>query len=136
MTLEEFLAPYDTEGQALILRVCDLVRQVVPDVQVAPVPGWKLVGFRIPVGKKTAYFGYVAPQPGRVVVGFEYGVLLSDPLQLLTGNGSQVRQIVLPDARALDALPPRALTDFLIQAAAIAGDRIRLRSPRPRSGTS
>lgn len=136
MTLEHFLAPYDSATQALILQVCQQVIDAVPDVRMAPVPGWKLVGFRIPVGKKTAYFGYVAPQPGRVVVGFEYGVLLSDPQQLLSGTGSQVRQLILKDARALDALPARALADFLLQAAAIAGDRMRLRAPSKQTRTA
>ena len=82
---ELFLAAYpdDIRSQADILR--SLVRRAVPGVLERVRPGWRLVGYAIPVGRRSRYFAYVAPEPEHVHIGFEYGVLMADPQRLLEG---------------------------------------------------
>ena len=57
------------------------------------IPGWKVIGYRIPHGKKSIYFCCIAPQKKEndVLLGFEYGVAMRDPKKLLEGKGTQVR---------------------------------------------
>ncbi len=90
---EQFLSAYPEPLQSLAHALREVVKTALPEVQEAVYPGWKLIGYRVPSGKKTAYVGFVAPQPGRVVLGFEHGYLMTDPDGLLTSGGNQVRVV-------------------------------------------
>ena len=114
---EQFLAAYPDELQTLAHALRQVVKTALPEVQEAVYPGWKLIGYRVPRGKKTVYVGFVAPQPGRVVLGFEYGYLLSDPDGLLTSGGNQVRVVAFV---AGDVVRPQLLIPLIQQAAHIA----------------
>jgi hypothetical protein len=116
-TPEQFLASFPPEVQALAERLRALVRQAVPDSVEAVYPGWKLIGYRRPVQGGSVYFGYVAPQIDRAMLGFEYGVLLEDRHGLLEGSGSQVRYV---SARLPGDLRMRALLRLIRQAAEVA----------------
>ncbi|HEX2622869.1 MAG TPA: DUF1801 domain-containing protein [Phototrophicaceae bacterium] len=65
-----------------------LIRDLVPDVEEAGYPGWKLIGYR-----HGQYFGFIAPVPDEIRLGFEHGATLPDPHQVLRGKGKQVRYI-------------------------------------------
>jgi len=123
-SVERFLEDYPAALHETVHRLRRVVKQAVPDAVEAVVPGWKLIGYRVPQGKKTLYFGFIAPQPGQVRLGFEYGVLMQDPAGLLTGSGTQVRQV---DVRPGDALPESDLQPLIREAAQIALSRGGLR---------
>ena len=91
---EEILAGHSTEVLAIAARLRQLIRQVEPDVTEAGYPGWRLIGYR-----HQGYFGFIAPHPDHVRLGFEHGVRLPDPDGLLQGTGKQVRYIRLGRAR-------------------------------------
>jgi len=88
-------------------------------------PGWGLIGYNAP-----AYFAFIAPGRDDVRIGFEWGVMLSDPDRLLEGRGSQVRYVTIRSVRVLQS---RALAELLRSAAAIRpphrapGSRVRSR---------
>lgn len=114
---EQFLASYLEPLQKLAHTLRQVVKIALPEVQEAVYPGWKLIGYRVPNGKKTAYAGFVAPQDGRVVLGFEYGHLMADPDGLLVSGGQQVRVVpFLPG----DDVRPQPLIPLIQEAARIA----------------
>lgn len=114
-SIEEFLLDYPPAWGPVVGRLRALIREVVPEVQEAVVPGWKLIGYRAhaPVssealeltgaasksarasskGSRGRYFCFVAPQASIVRLGFEHGILMRDPHGVLTGTGTQVRQV-------------------------------------------
>lgn len=96
------------------------MEQAVPGLAEAVYPGWRLLGYRVRHNARSHYFGFIAPFPDRVVLGFEYGTQLSDPHGLLTGTGKQVRQIVWLPGAELDAT---ILIPMMLEAALLARHR-------------
>jgi hypothetical protein len=68
-----------------------LVGQTIPDRIEAVRPGWRLIGFDLPVGRRTAFFAWIMPQAVHIHLGFPQGVLLDDPARLLGGVGETKR---------------------------------------------
>lgn len=118
-SVEAFLGAYPEPVRQIAGRLRRLVRETVLDHLEAVYPGWKLVGYRVRSGARSQYFGFIAPMPDRVVLGFEYGVELSDPAGLLEGTGRQVRQVSFTEAARLD----EALLGPLILEAALVAQR-------------
>jgi hypothetical protein len=71
----------------------DLVRSTFPEASEKVYTGWKLIGYRIPVGNKSRYFCCIVPQKKEndVLLGFEYGIAMPDPKHLMEGKGTKVR---------------------------------------------
>lgn len=117
--------------QALAKELRELVRQTLPGVTEAVYPGWKLIGYRMPQTRGSVYVGFVAPLADRVVLGFEWGVLMPDPKGLLTGDGRQVRQIVI---RRMQDIHPAPFATLIKEAARVAAlpkpEKQRLRYER------
>lgn len=84
-----------------------LVREAVPDAWERVRVGWHLIGYDLPLRRYGVYFGYIAPEPVHVHLGFEWGVFMSDPEGLLQGEGvtKQVRWLTFasPQEIARDA---------------------------------
>ena len=118
--MEDFLKEYPFEVQRIAQRVRKLVKATVPDLTEAVYPGWKLIGYRATNGKRSFYFGFILPKEDRVLLGFEYGRLLSDPEGLLGGEGKQVRHISI---RNLKDIRTKAISPLVMEAAVIALER-------------
>src|SRR4051812_27510613 len=95
--LERLLAPLPAQIRALAWAARALVLEAVPTATERVRLGWSLLGFDAP-----RYFACVAPQPDRVRIGFEHGVLLDDPAALLEGDGTQMRWVTVRDAADLE----------------------------------
>jgi hypothetical protein len=84
-----------------------LVREAVPEAWERVRVGWRLIGYDLPLRRYGVYFGYIAPEPEHVHLGFEWGVFMSDPQGLLEGEGvtRQVRWLTFasPDEIAREA---------------------------------
>ena len=117
---EVFLAAYpdDIGSQANILR--SLVRRAVPGVIERVRPGWRLIGYEIPVGRRPRYFAYVAPEPKHVHIGFEYGVLMADPHRLLEGAHLRLRKVRFLTFRPGQPIPATEVVELTREAARIA----------------
>lgn len=101
MTPEEFLRTQPPLLQELANYLRALVKETVPDVDESVNAGWGLLAYRVAVGKKSAYWGYIGVDGDHAHLGFEYGVLLNDPKKLLEGKGTQVRYLTIRHPREI-----------------------------------
>jgi hypothetical protein len=121
-TPEQFLAAFPPDIRELANQLRQLIKQTIPNIIEAVYPGWKLIGYREQDGRRSRYFCFVAPFEDRVMLGFEYGVLMADTTGLLEGDGKQVRYVTLRN----DAnLRPHELSALIAEAAMVAATRAR-----------
>jgi hypothetical protein len=118
-TPELLLAPYPDEIRATAEALCAVVRRAIPDAIERVRPGWGLIGYDVPVGRRTAYFAFVWPEWEHAHLGFEHGVLLADPDGRLQGAGvtKQVRWVTFTRPEQIDEA---ALVPFVRGAARVA----------------
>lgn len=57
---ELFLAGYSDGIRATADRLRAIVRRAAPEVVERVRPGWRLIGYDLPVGRRTVYFAFVA----------------------------------------------------------------------------
>jgi hypothetical protein len=90
---EALLADYadDVMAQAEILRA--VMRRAVPDAIERVRAGWRLIGYEVPIGRRSRYFAYIAPEPIHVHLGFAYGAWMSDPDRSLEGAHLRLRKV-------------------------------------------
>ncbi len=84
---EALIAPYPPKHQEIANALRRLVMRAVPTAIERVRPGWGLIGYDIPVGRKTRYFAFIWLQIEHVHIGFEHGVLMDDPNRVLQGAG-------------------------------------------------
>jgi hypothetical protein len=115
---EALLAAYPPGHQDVANALRRLVKRAVPNAIERVRPGWGLIGYDVPAGRRTRYFAFIWPEPDHVHLGFEHGVLMDDPHGLLQGAGvtKQVRWLTL--TRVVD-IPPTA-GELVRQAARVA----------------
>jgi hypothetical protein len=113
--------------QAIAQRLRAIVTATVPDAVERVRPGWRLIGYDLPIGRKLVYFAYVAPEIEHVHLGFEHGWAMRDPDRLLHGEGitKQVRWLTF---RAGDRIPRERCRELILEGARVAamtrGERI------------
>jgi hypothetical protein len=115
---EVFLAPYPDQIRDAAERLRAIVKRTVPDAIEAVRPGWHLIGYTVPAGRRTAYFAFVAPEPIHVHLGFEYGMLIDDPDGEL--RGTHLRQVRFFTFHHPDEVRERQLGRFIRDAARLA----------------
>jgi hypothetical protein len=89
----EFLKDYPENLREIAEDLRDLVRSTFPSVSEKVSTGWKVLTYRLSHGKKGIYFCCIAPQKKEndVLLGFQYGIAMRDPKNLMEGKGTQVR---------------------------------------------
>jgi hypothetical protein len=94
---EALLAAYPPVHQDVANALRRLVKHAVPDAIERVRPGWGLIGYDVPFGRRTRYFAFIWPEPEHVHLGFEHGVLMDDPQGVLLGEGitKKVRWLTL-----------------------------------------
>lgn len=96
-----------------------VVRRALPDTIERVRPGWRLIGYDIPISsRRTKYAAFVAPEPTHVHLGFKHGILMGDPGHLLHGDGitKQVRWVTLTPETLL---PEERLAELVQEAARV-----------------
>jgi hypothetical protein len=101
-------------------RLCAVVRRAVPDAIERVRPGWRLIGYDVPFGRRTRYFAFVAPEVEHVHLGFEYGVWMADPHRLLRGAHLDLRKVRYLTCQPGDPIPERELVEYAREAARLA----------------
>ena len=95
-------------------------------------PGWRLIGYDLPVGRRSVYFAFVAPEPIHVHLGFEHGIFMADPDRRLEGAHLKLKKVRFTTFRPDDVIPEDAMVDLTREAARIAAmsreERLALRS--------
>ena len=84
--VEAFLEPYPPATRRIAERLRDVVIEAVPEAIERVRPGWRLIGFDLPIGAGLRYFAFVAPEREHVHLGFEYGFVMDDPDDVLGGR--------------------------------------------------
>jgi hypothetical protein len=117
-----FLAGYPERIVAIGQQLRRLVLQTAPGAQERLRSGWALIGYDIPLGKKTRYFAWIAPERRHIHLGFEYGAWMSDPDRVLEGAHlklRKVRYLTFEPGEKLDVRSLRALVREGIRSAAL-----------------
>lgn len=78
-----------------------------------------MIGYDLPVGRRTAFFAWVGPEAGHVHLGFPQGVFLADPAGVLDGRGVTKRARWFT-VRAGEPIPTALYAGFVRDAARIA----------------
>jgi hypothetical protein len=117
---ELLLDGYPSGIQAAAERLRAVVMEAVPDAIERVRTGWRLIGYDIPVGKRTRYFAFVAPEVEHVHLGFEYGVWMTDPDRLLRGAHLNLRKVRFVTYQPGDSIPESALVELTRDAARLA----------------
>jgi len=126
--VEQFLASFPIEMVTIAGGLRALVLRAVPEAIERLRPGWRLIGYDVPLGRRKRYFAYIAPEPVHVHLGFEFGAWLDDPHRLLEGAHLELRRVRYLTYRAGDRLPEGSVIDELVRQAA----RVALLSPPER----
>jgi len=117
---EVFLSDYPPDIQALANAFRDLVVKAVPDAIERVRIGWRLIGYDVPAGRRTRYFAFVVPEPAHVHLGFEYGIWMSDPEQLLHGAELKLRKVRFFTFEPGDPVPEEVIVGYIEEAAGLA----------------
>ena len=117
---ELFLEGYSPGIRAAVERLRAVVRTAVPDAIERVRPGWGLIGYDVPVGKRTRYFAFVWPEPEHAHLGFEYGIWMEDPDNILRGAHLKLRKVRFVTYEPGEAIPEAQLVRYTRQAARLA----------------
>lgn len=112
------LYPPGIVRQVDVLR--SLVLRAVPSALERLRPGWKLIGYDLPILKHGTYFAWIWPQMEHVHVGWEMGTLMSDPNGVLHGEQLRLKKVRYLTYEPADRIPARLVLDFTRDAARIA----------------
>jgi hypothetical protein len=114
------------------------IRRAVPTAIERLRPGWRLIGYDLPKGRKSTYFAWIWPETEHVHVGWQTGTLMSDPQHLLRGAHLKLKRVRYLTYAPGDRIPAALVQAFTREAARIAtmsrGERELLalgRSERP-----
>jgi hypothetical protein len=118
---DAFLADYPEPIQAIAEALRSLVRRTVPDAVERVRLGWRLIGYDLPVGRRSVFFAYVAPEPGHVHLGFQVGTLMADPKRLMKGAHLKLKKVRYLTFAADQPIPEGTLVELIREAAGIAG---------------
>jgi len=131
---EDLLADYPGPMRAIGEWLRGVVRRAVPQAIERVRPGWRLIGYEVPVGpRRTVYFAMIWAEPMHVHLGFEQGVLMADPRGLLRGKGvtKQVRWVTLTPAEMLGEEDLAELLHESVRVASMSrGERVALAMAR------
>ena len=117
---EAFLAGYPEPIRALAETLRSVVRRAAPTAIERVRPGWRLIGYDLPVGRRSVYFAFVAPEPIHVHLGFEHGIFMADPDRRLEGAHLRLKKVRFTTFEPADAIPEQAMVDLTREAARIA----------------
>jgi hypothetical protein len=120
MPPEVFLAAYPEPIQEVAQTLRALVRRAVPEAIERVRLGWRLIGYDVPVGRRTAYFAAVGPEPEHIHLFFEHGVAMADPDRRLEGARLKLRQVRYLTFRPGEVIPEAVCLALIREAAHVA----------------
>ena len=118
--ITDFLADYPAPIAAQAHRLHDLVIEAAPSAVARVRPGWRLIGYDLPIGRRTTYFAWVGLEQEHVHVGWQVGTLMADPRGLLRGAHLRLKKVRYLTYGPRDKIAPRVVIDFTRDAARIA----------------
>jgi hypothetical protein len=96
--------------------------EAVPSAVARVRPGWRLIGYDLPITRHGTYFCWVWPEADHdhVHVGWQVGTLMADPRGLLRGAHLRLKKVRYLTYGPRDRIAPRVVIDFTREAARIA----------------
>jgi hypothetical protein len=85
--VEALLADFSPAHVAIAQRLRRIVLDAVPDALERVRPGWRLIGYDLPLRRHGAFFAWIWPEPEHLHLGFPRGTLMDDPDGVLRGEG-------------------------------------------------
>jgi hypothetical protein len=100
-----FLEAYPPAIAEIGERLRDAVARAVPDVIERVRPGWRLIGFDVPNGRRTTYFTWIMPERHHIHLGFVQGALMAVLDGRLEGSGitKSARWVTFAPGEEVDA---------------------------------
>lgn len=130
------LEGYPPAIQDMCNRLRAVVKRATPDAIERVRMGWHLIGYDIPVGRKTRYFAFVWPETEHAHLGFEFGIFLRDAERILDGAEINLKKVRFLTYRVGDAIPEDTLVPYVQEAARLASmsnaERLALELDRDR----
>jgi hypothetical protein len=119
MPVEAFLDGFSPAHRAIAERLRQIVLDAVPDATERVRVGWRLIGFDLPVGRRSVFFAWVFPEKEHVHLGFPAGVVIDDPAGVMRGAGitKRARWLTWQTGDPIDA---ELATELVLAAAAVA----------------
>jgi hypothetical protein len=117
--IEAFLELYPQPIRIAANHLRDLVRQVEPDAIERVREGWRIIGYDVPVGRRTRYFGWIGPETKHVHIGFQRGVLMADPNRRLRGAHLRLKNVRYLTFTAANQIDDAEIVAFIREAVRI-----------------
>jgi uncharacterized protein DUF1801 len=117
---ELLLERYSPGIRRSVERLRNVVKEAVPDAIERVRPGWGLIGYDVPAGKRTRYFAFVWPEPEHAHLGYEYGIWMDDPDDILQGAHIKLRKVRFVTYEPGEAIPEATLVKYTRHAAQVA----------------
>ena len=117
--IEAFLEPFPEAIRIAAERLRRLVFQVEPESIERVREGWRIIGFDVPVGRRTRYFAWIGPEPKHVHIGFQHGVLMADPNRRLRGAHLRLKNVRYLTFTSVDQIDDREIANFVREAVRI-----------------
>jgi hypothetical protein len=115
-----FLSGYPQPIVDLAQRLRDVVHEAVPEAIERVRIGWRIIGYDIPVGRRTRYFAFVGPEAEHCHLGWANGIWLTDPDAMLRGAHLRLRKVRYVTYEPGDPIPADALRRFTRESADLA----------------
>ena len=120
MPADAFLSAYPDGIGSLAEQLRAVVRRAAPDAIERVRLGWRLIGYDLPVSRRTVYFAWVAPEPVHVHLGWQHGTFMADPDRMLEGAHLRLKKVRFVTFRPGDEIPETAMVEFTREAARLA----------------
>ena len=117
---ELFLESYSPGIRRACERLRKVVKEAVPDAIERVRIGWRLIGYDIPVGKRTRYFAFVWPETEHAHMGWEHGIWMDDPDNILRGAHLNLRKVRYVTYAPGESIPEAMLVAYTRHAATLA----------------
>jgi len=119
LPVEAFLDGYSPAHRAIAEQLRSIVLRAVPEASERVRVGWRLIGFDLPVGRRSVFFAWVFPELEHVHLGFPAGVLINDARGAMSGAGITKRARWLT-WKTGDPIDSDLTTELVLAAEAIA----------------
>ena len=118
--IADFLALYPGPIARHAQRLHELILEAVPSTRWRIRPGWKLIGYDLPITRHGTYFAWVWPEQQHVHVGWQVGTLMADPRGVLRGAHLKLKKVRYLTYGPRDRVARRDVITFTRDAARIA----------------
>jgi hypothetical protein len=132
--IAEFLTAYPPRIARHAQALRRIMHKAVPTATERIRPGWRLIGYDVPLTRNGTFFAWIWPELEHVHMGWEVGTLLADPDGLLHGADLKLKKVRYLTYGPDDRIEVEHVIEFSRQATAIAsmskGERDLLRIVR------